>query len=107
MVTNLTMTSATVTFTVPSLTGTLTYYVQYGQTIDSLDLTSDPMTVAAQLGTETFSVVLSGLSTGTQYYYRVIVLVGEVYLYSSTESFATIAQRKCIQSRALYTYILH
>ena len=96
-VTEVTMSSAVVLWTIPSLTEQQTYYVEYGSSVDSLDLTTDPITSETLLPDESYSVSLTGLDAGTTYYVRVVAIFSDVYLYSSTESFTTIALRKYIQ----------
>ena len=89
------MTSAVVSWRVPSLTEQQTYYVEYGSSLDLLDRQTDPISSETLLPNQTYSVTLTGLEAGTVYYIRVVATFSDVSLYSSTESFTTIALRKC------------
>jgi hypothetical protein len=91
MVSGITMTSALVSWTVPSLTEQQMYYVEYGSDADSLSMRTDPIASDSLLDDETYTVTLSGLDDATTYYVRVVATFSDVYLYSSTESFTTIA----------------
>ena len=94
MTSAITMTSAIVSWVVPSLTEQQMYYVEYGTEVDSLSLRTDPIASESPLPDQTYTVTLSGLNDGTTYYIRVVAMFTDVYLYSSTESFTTIASRK-------------
>ena len=102
----ITMSSAMVSWIIPSLTEQQTYYVEYGSDVDSLNLQTDPITSATLLPDESYSVTLNGLDDGTVYYVRVVATFSDVYLYSSTESFATIALRKHHRLSEIFSFTL-
>ena len=79
------------------------YYVEYGSDADSLSMRIDPIASDSLLDDETYTVTLSGLDDATTYYVRVVATFSDVYLYSSTESFTTIASRKTLFSEH-YTF---
>ena len=95
MVSGITMNSATVTWTIPSLTEQQTYFVEYGSSPLDLTLTSESITSQTLLPNETYSVMLNGLDHGTAYYIRVVATFIDITLYSTVETFTTIAMRKC------------
>ena len=103
MVSAITMTSAVVSWTVPSLTVQQMYYVEYGSDADSLNLRTDHIASDSLLDDQTYTATLSALDDGTTYYVRVVATFSDVYLYSSTESFTTIASRKTLFSQH-YTF---
>ena len=103
MVSGITMTSAVVSWTVPSLTEQQMYYVEYGSDADSLNLRTGPIASDSPLDDRTYTATLSALDDATTYYVRVVATFSDVYLYSSTESFTTIAPRKMLFSQH-YTF---
>lgn len=64
------MTDATVSAYLQSDDGSVTYYFEYGKTTGYGARTAD-VTVATGQGGQTYSQVISGLSPGTTYHYRV------------------------------------
>ena len=94
MVSAITMNSATVSWTIPSLTEQQMYYVEYGTDPDSLNLRTDTTASDSLLDGQMYSIPLNGLDDATTYYVRVVATFSDVYLYSTVESFTTIAARK-------------
>ena len=75
--------SAAIIFTVPNVAYTPeTYFVQYGLTSTSLNLTSDTVGTRQELvdsvhsfitaGNEDYTITITGLVINRQYYYRVV-----------------------------------
>ena len=91
-ITNITGSSAEITWTVPSLSTTQDYVVEYGEDEDDLDLSTDPITVTdTTLIDQMYTVTLEGLSQSVLYYVRVATTDPEgATFYSETKSFRTI-----------------
>ena len=91
-ITNITGSSAEITWTVPSLSTTQDYVVEYGEDEDDLDLSTDPITVTdTTLIDQMYTVTLEGLSQSVLYYVCVATTDPEgATFYSETKSFRTI-----------------
>ena len=94
MVSDITINSAVVTWTIPTLTEQQTYYVQYGPSPLNLTFTSNTVTSDSLLPGQSYSVTLNRLDSGTLYYVRVVAQFSNITLYSSIEMFTSIAMRK-------------
>ena len=91
-VSDLTMESARVTWTVASVTEQQEYYVLYGLDENNLNYTTDRISGNANtsLTDQTYSTTIQGLTSGTLYYVQVVAEFGSTILYSETTSFRTI-----------------
>ena len=90
-VSDITSTSATITWTVASLSQQQEYYVDYGTDEDSLDQRSGTVMSSdnTSLTDQNYTVSLSGLTLGTTYYIQVVATVGVYTLQSDISSFTT------------------
>lgn len=104
MVSDISMNSALVTWTIPTLTEQQTYYVQYGPSPLSLTFTSDTVISDSLLPGQSYSVTLNGLDAGTVYYVKVVATFSDITLYSSIEMFTTIAIRKYERCKNIVCY---
>ena len=95
--TNTTYSTATIEWRIPAIAYTSeTYYVEYGTSITSLDGHSSIIESGSSLSVvnKIYSVVLSGLSFNTTYFYRVVATNTLTSIRSSLNSFVTVPQRK-------------
>jgi len=90
-VSDITSYSATITWTVTSLSQQQQYYVDYGTDEDALDQSSGTVTSSddTSLTNQNYSVSLSGLSLNTAYYIQVVATFGFSTLKSGISSFTT------------------
>ena len=90
-VSDITSSSATITWTVASLSQQQEYYVDYGTDEDTLDQRSTTVTSSADttLTDQDYTVSLSGLTLGTTYYIQVVATFGDFTLESDISSFTT------------------
>ena len=90
-VSDITNSSATITWTVVSLSQQQQYYVDYGTNEDALDQRSGTVTSSddTSLINQNHSVFLSGLSLGTVYYIQVVATFEVYTLKSDISSFIT------------------
>ena len=86
--TNVTTSSATLNGTVNANGGTTTAWFQYGSTSGSYGNTSSTQTVTGS-GNTTVSIGISGLSSGTTYYYRIAASNSGGTSYGSESPFTT------------------
>lgn len=91
-VSNISMDSATVTWTVPSISEQQEYYIQYGLSPELLTTTTD--TITSTSNTMLYSLPLTGLNQGTNYYLQVVATFSDITLYSNIVSFRTTEPRK-------------
>lgn len=90
-VTNITNTTAVVGWTVASISSEQQYYVEYGDDEDTLDETSDTITVSdVTLTDQEYNVTLTGLTSGVLYYLKVTAEIGDITISSDTTSFTTL-----------------
>ena len=93
-VTEISMVSSLITWTVRSITEPQEYYVLYGLDRNDLNLTTNTTrgTTNTSLTNQTYSITLQGLTMGTEYYLQVIATYGTITLYSEITSFTTLEQ---------------
>ena len=103
--------TATVSWTVPSITEPQEYYLIYGTSQDRLNLTSDRIRghIDVSLVNETYSISLQNLESGTEYFVAVVALFGSTTLYSETVSFTTNEPGKtlCIMHTCVYNTVFY
>lgn len=95
--TNTTHSTATIEWRVPVLTYTPeSYYVEYGTSISSLIERSSVIQSGSNLSivNKIYSVVISGLSSNTTYFYRVVSSNTLTSSRSLLNNFVTVSQRK-------------
>ena len=91
-ISNITDSSAVVSWTVSSISSPQEYTVEYGNDEDNLNETSDTIAVSdTSLTDQTYNTTLTGLTQGVLYHLRVATTnAGNVTFYSDTKSFRTV-----------------
>ena len=96
-VSTIVLTSAIVSWRIPSFIVQEQYYVQYGTDPLNLDQTTNPISSPSDTSVvnQTYSTTLMGLEPATIYYFRVAAVFNEIFIrYSETAVFRTKEQGK-------------
>ena len=96
MVSNITFTTATISWIVRSILQPQQYYIAYG--LSSSDLNQRSAAISSvnniTLTNQVYSIDLNGLNYSTAYYFRVFAEFSNIVLMSDLSTFRTIDQRK-------------
>ena len=98
-ITGITQSEATISWNIPVFLEQEEYVIEYGQSATDLNLLSDPVLsiTDANINFQPYSQTLSGLQTGTLYFFRIVARFGTggIYVrYSDLFAFITEFERE-------------